>query len=187
MTDTTRGRRSLRTVIAVLAGVLFALVFFSDSPPYDPWALVAFVAYPAAIGIVVATGFMLLRRGGSRPILSNRDPFSKDTSSDVINMSRIRVAGLGGLGMVVIALVLAIAYPRIGQALLIGVAGGIVAAAIVIAYRRRSGPLASGGKRTRGRSVLLAADDDEPTPRRTGETEPLLSVQPARLPGHAVR
>ena len=120
--------------------------------------------WPCAFGAVIAGVLWLSRRGGSAPVRSNRDPFREDAASDVINMARIRVAGFGGLGMVAVAIVLAMVYPRIGDTLTIGLLGGVLAAGAVILYRRRSGPLASSGKGTGGRSVLVDPDDDEPTP-----------------------
>ena len=41
-------------------------------------------------------------------------------STDVINVARIRVAGVGGLGLIAMAAVVAWFVPRIGQTLLIG-------------------------------------------------------------------
>ena len=41
----------------------------------------------------------------------------REFSTDVINISRIRAAGLGGLGLFAMALVVAWFVPRIGQTL----------------------------------------------------------------------
>jgi hypothetical protein len=53
-----------------------------------------------------------------------------------INMSRIGVAGVGGLGMVAVVGVMAYALPEVGAFLLISCIGGAIAGAGFIAYRR---------------------------------------------------
>jgi hypothetical protein len=53
-----------------------------------------------------------------------------------INMSSIKVAGIGGLGMVAMVCVMAVARPEIGAFVLLSGAGGIVAGTALIAYRR---------------------------------------------------
>ena len=60
---------------------------------------------------------------------------------DVINISAIRVAGVGGLGLVVMAVGLAWTFPSVGRALTLGAGLGVVLAVALIAYRRRVGPL----------------------------------------------
>ena len=61
-------------------------------------------------------------------------------STDLINMARIRVAGVGGLGMVAMSIVVAIFVPRIRLTMIIALALGAVLAAVLIAQRRRRGP-----------------------------------------------
>jgi hypothetical protein len=185
MTDPTRSRRVLRTVISAVAILLFLSVFLSDSPAYTSGALFSLWIVPATFGAVIAGAMLLMRRGGSRPVRANRDPFVEDRPSDVINMARIRVAGFGGLGMIVVAITLAFVYPRIGDTVLLGVAGGVVAAGFVILYRRQSGPLASGDNGVGGRSVFVGPDDDdEPTPATRGERPALRRGQSLGVPAH---
>jgi len=62
-------------------------------------------------------------------------------STDMINMARIRVAGVGGLGMVAMSLVVAAFVPSIRFSMAIACALGVVLAAVLIAFRRRKGPL----------------------------------------------
>jgi hypothetical protein len=81
--------------------------------------------------------FMALR--GRRSGKRKSDRFSDDLSTDVINMARIRVAGVGGLGLIAMAAVVAWFIPRIGQTLLIGLVLGIVLAVAMILRRRRVG------------------------------------------------
>jgi hypothetical protein len=89
-------------------------------------------------------------------------------STDVVNASRIRVAGIGGLGLVAMALVVALAVPRIGQALAWGLSLGLLLAVVLVVQRRRRGPLPSSGMRP-GANIVLSIDApetqdaDEPT------------------------
>ncbi len=85
----------------------------------DPVTLVVFLG-----GIVIAVVFMRLQRRS----LNRSDPFQNDSTTDVINMARIRVAGVGGLGLVAMATVVAFAVPRIGQTLAAGLVLGAVIA-----------------------------------------------------------
>ena len=54
-----------------------------------------------------------------------------------INMSAIRVAGIGGLGMVAMAVVMAIALQPARWLLVGGIAGGALVALALVALRRR--------------------------------------------------
>ena len=66
-------------------------------------------------------------------------------SPSLINMAHIKIEGLGGLGMVAAVIAVAIADPRIRLAIIIaGVLGGGLAL-YLIASRRSSGGLHSGG------------------------------------------
>jgi len=92
---------------------------------------------PALMGGVVLAG--LLRFLNRRPssgiaVRSTLEPMSPD----LINMAHIKVAGLGGLGMVGAVLVTAIALPQIGLAMIAGVGAGAALAAGLIFYRVRS-------------------------------------------------
>jgi hypothetical protein len=53
-----------------------------------------------------------------------------------INMSSIKVAGVGGLGMVIVVCAMAFEMPEVRSFALVSGAGGIVLAATLIAYRR---------------------------------------------------
>ena len=66
---------------------------------------------------------------------------------NAINMARIRVNGIGGLGMVAMATVVAIFVPRIREAMALALVLGVLFAVILIARRRRTGPLPSSGGR----------------------------------------
>lgn len=80
---------------------------------------------------------------------------------DVINMSRIRVAGVGGLGLLAMALVVAYFVPRIGQTLAVGLLLGITLGLGLILRRRRVGPISSSGRHP-GANTVLAIDHAKP-------------------------
>ena len=62
-----------------------------------------------------------------------------------INMSGIRVAGVGGLGLVVVALVMATYYPEAWWLLLMGTIGGVCLGAALVVHRRRHRPSVPSG------------------------------------------
>ena len=106
---------------------------------------VVVIVVPGLIGGVAIALFMALHRSRGSKRTSGR--FEADPSTDVINMARIRVAGVGGLGLLAMAGVVAWFVPRIGQTLAIGLVLGVVFAAVMILRRRRSGPMPSSGRR----------------------------------------
>ena len=57
---------------------------------------------------------------------------------DHINMAHVRVAGLGGLGLVAMAGVVAWNVPAIGVVTLTALVSGVVLAAALIVWRRRA-------------------------------------------------
>ena len=57
-------------------------------------------------------------------------------SPSAINMAHIRVAGLGGLGMVAMSVVVAVFVPRIRLTMAVGLVLGCAMAAILVAVRR---------------------------------------------------
>jgi hypothetical protein len=66
------------------------------------------------------------------------DPFARGTA-DIVNVSHIRVAGLGGAGLVLAALVVALQYPLTTLAITTGILGGVlIAAALIVSRRRRT-------------------------------------------------
>ena len=95
------------------------------------------------------------------PALPTRsDPFERvpdGTKRDVINISAVRVAGIGGLGLAAVALGVALDVPRIGQTLAVSAALGVVLATVLILRRRRMGPMPSSGRKP-GANTTLAID-----------------------------
>lgn len=57
-------------------------------------------------------------------------------TTDAINIAHIRVAGIGGLGLVAMAGVVAWYVPSIGVATLLALAGGLTLAFALIRWRR---------------------------------------------------
>lgn len=78
-----------------------------------------------------------------------------------INMSRIKVAGIGGLGMVAVVVGMAIELPVVRVFALVSGAGGIIGGAAFIAYRRWVHPDPPHGP------ILMLETSSETT--RTGE------------------
>jgi len=94
-------------------------------------------------------------------------PYPSDPGEllDGINMANIRVAGLGGLGMVAGAVVVAVFVPSVGVSIGAAVAAGALLAVGLILWRRRSGPLTSSGQRP-GASTMLAIESRPATAER---------------------
>jgi hypothetical protein len=73
-----------------------------------------------------------------------------------INMAHIQIDGVGGLGMVAMALSVAISVPWIRLSVSLGLLLGIVVAAALIAWRRRLGPLESSSRHAGAHSDVWA-------------------------------
>jgi hypothetical protein len=114
-------------------------------------------------GIVVALLLTRLNRhwqGRSAGV----DRGDRPRSTDAINIASIRVAGIGGLGLVAMALIVAVFIPRIGVSLAIASGLGAVLGVGLILWRRPTGSMPSSGRR-RGASAMLPIDSPEtPSP-----------------------
>lgn len=75
-------------------------------------------------------------------------------SPALINIANIRVEGVGGLGMVAAVVAVAAADPRIRLATILALVLGAGLALVLIAIRRRTGALPSGGDGPEDRSTL---------------------------------
>lgn len=118
---------------------------------------IAFVVVAGILGGLAIAGLSLKRgqrRQPNRPSVGVRDQL---LSTDVINMARIRVAGVGGLGLVAMAGVVAWGLPRVGQTVIVGAVLGTLLAVALIVSRRRAGPMPSSGQRA-GANVTLSID-----------------------------
>ena len=141
------------------------------------WALIAqparttdFLLFMAMFAGMAAIAILVMRRTG-RGGAASHDPFGHQAQgTDVINVSHIRVAGFGGLGLVAVAAGMAIALPRIGQTLIIGAIGGAAAAFAVIRYRRtHGGPLDSSHMQPGGRAMLVEPEQPESADRSVSD------------------
>jgi hypothetical protein len=106
-------------------------------------------------GLAIAWFIARFQARGSRTLTDG--PMERSGASDVINISRIRAAGIGGLGLFAMALVVSWFVPRIGLTLGAGVLLGTLLGALMIFRRRRTGPLPSSGGST-GANVILSID-----------------------------
>jgi hypothetical protein len=117
------------------------------------------VVLPGVIGgLIVAAVLYALHQRTSETVA----PLERDglPSTDVINAARIRVAGIGGLGLLAMAATVAWQLPRIGQTVAVGAILGLVLAAALIARRRSSGAMPSSGQRP-GANTVLAIDQPD--------------------------
>ena len=137
-------------------------------------------------GLVIA--LLFIRRHGRPTDATSGTSTREPRPTDVINIARIRVAGVGGLGLVAMALTVAWAVPRVGQTLAIGFVLGAIGGVILILRRRGSGPMPSSGRR-QGANTTLSIDDplysrdeqaDQPPKRRSAvSAAPISSSSPA--------
>ena len=87
-------------------------------------------------GLVIAAGMLLIHRRSEPDRLAV--PYrSEPLSTDIINMASIKVAGVGGLGLVAMAAAVAVDIPRIAQSVGVGMGLGAVGAVATILWRRR--------------------------------------------------
>ena len=119
------------------------------------------VVLPGLIGglCIAALLAWLNRRPSPAGVVSRSklEPLSPDT----INMAHIRVAGIGGLGLVAACLIIAMYLPELRYAMSFSLGLGVALAAILIAARaktRRAAP----GDRGPHANAMLPLDDEPP-------------------------
>jgi hypothetical protein len=167
-----------RFVVPVLFVTVFLLAAGSD--PVDGFFVALALVVLGGLGMVVALVLAHLRPTTARV----RDDLASEMhTSDVINMSHIRVAGVGGFGLVVVALAIALEFDLAGIALLSGLVGGAVGAGLLIALRRH-GPVDSSSQGPSARVFLTvdgglrrrrARDDDRGATVRATDLSPASS------------
>ena len=95
-----------------------------------------------AFFVVVALGGALLAAlrfvaGRDRTPATVADPFAREMlSTDTINIAHIRVAGVGGAGLVLAAMLAALEFQLTTVAVVLGLCGGMLGAFAVIVSRR---------------------------------------------------
>ena len=96
-----------------------------------------------------------------------RNPFDsavrQDRPTDIINMAHIRVEGVGGVGMVLMAIAVALGVPQVGKSMAAGLLLGALMAVVLIRRRRAAGPMPSSGQRP-GANTTLAIDAPDAAP-----------------------
>ena len=93
----------------------------------------------AAAGGLLTALLLAAVHGMRRPIVAMPDPFARTAFSvDTINISHIRVAGLGGLGLVLAAAVVVLQYELLTAVIGMGLVGGLACAVWLIHHRRRT-------------------------------------------------
>ena len=118
--------RSL-ALIAIALGIWLA----SRDAAFGP-----FVVLIAVGGVIGGLVMIVVNRRPHQPPLTVPDAFARNQPEGILNVSRIRVAGLGGLGMVAVAAAMALTIPAIGVSLGLGLVGGFLIAVALIPYRR---------------------------------------------------
>ena len=105
-------------------------------------------------GTLIAWGLLRAPRWSPAGSLANAASGTGAERRDVINISAIRVAGIGGLGLVAMAASLAWTFPSIARSLMLGAGLGVLLAVALIAYRRRVGPLPTSGRESGANTTL---------------------------------
>ena len=95
-------------------------------------------------GLLLAVALFHMRPRPVHGPLPQRLPLA---TASLINMAHIQVNGVGGLGMLALAVVLAIAIPWIRLVVTGTLVVGGVGAAVLILMRRRTGPFPSSTRR----------------------------------------
>ena len=145
-----------------------------------------FLVIPGVLGGVIGGLVMVRRRRfGSQPPAFVPPSEEIVSPTDVINAAHIRVAGIGGLGLVAMSAVIAIALPRVGTAVLLGLIGGAIAAFAIVKYRLKHGPVGSSDHGLPGARTMLIddqsshRDEDSAANQRQIETFVTAGVKPA--------
>ncbi len=128
--DSPRIQRWLHGVGWVLLGA--GLIFAARDPALGWFPAMAVIG--GAIGAAALIGFS---RRSHHPPLTVPDPFTDDPQRGMFNLSRARVAGVGGLGLVVATAGMAFYVPQLKIGLMLGILGGFLVALALIPYRRR--------------------------------------------------
>jgi hypothetical protein len=126
------------------------------------------VLLPGVLGGILLALVIALRPGRAQSTVVVRR--LEAPSPALINMAHIRVEGLGGLGLFAAVIAVAIADSRIRLAITVAAVLGTVVAVALIAMRRRTGALPSGGSGPDDRS-LLHLEIAKPTSPRAGAAD----------------
>ena len=121
-------------IVVVAAAAIGVVVLATDS-------VIGWFVPLAVVGGGVMAAAMLLTRTRDRHTAFSPDNFARGgMSGDVLNVSRVRVAGFGGALLVLFAMIVAFQYQLTTFAWLAGAAGGALGALAVILHRRQHQP-----------------------------------------------
>ena len=134
------------------------------------------IIVPGILGGILFA-FLFSRFGGAPD--DSGDARLRPPSTGMINMARIRVAGFGGLGMVAMAITVAIFVPRIRLTMALALVLGGAMAAALIAFRRRQGPLGSHIDPGAHSMFPMTESSAAPAPERTPPEGPTQALSPA--------
>jgi len=127
-----------RMVTPIALAAVVAAVAFAAADRDVGW----FVMLALGGGALIALA-LFATQSRSRDAIPSPDSFA-GRANNIIDISSLRVAGLGGLGLVILSGVVALQFERIGATLIAGAIGGTVAAVVMILHRRRhNGPRAT--------------------------------------------
>ena len=94
-----------------------------------------FLVVTALGGVLLAALRFSVAHDGTPATVS--DPFAREMlSTDTINIAHIRVAGVGGAGLVLAAMLAALEFQLTTVAVALGLCGGTLGALTVILFRR---------------------------------------------------
>jgi hypothetical protein len=119
--------------VTLAAGTVVAVVCIGLAVT-DP--ALAWVLLPAVFGGAMFGGILIAARGHG-PEALERGAVPGGQLATVMNISHIQVAGVGGLFVVVMALIVAAQFAFTAVALGAAVVGGVFVALALIRYRRR--------------------------------------------------
>ena len=139
----------VRVLLTVVAAAAIAVAAFTG-----PFAGIAMLGI-AGGGLIAAILHWKLLHWTTLP--PGPDPFAGRGPTEIVNMSSVRVTGVGGFGLVVIAIAMVFQFDQAAWLMFSGLTGGIVIALMLRRRHRREGIYPS--SRDRGNSMLIA---DEP-------------------------
>lgn len=138
------------------------------------------ISVPGVLGgVLVALVLTRVRRRTEAESLTRLQP----PSPSLINMAHIPVEGLGGLGMVATAATVAIFIPRIRVTVAIALLLGVAFATVLIARRRRHGPLPSSSHHSGAHSMFIDDEPREPKGGRSALRSRMTAGAPALVAG----
>jgi hypothetical protein len=127
-----RFRRIRQVVRTLLSACLVITLAAGVTDPAIGW----FVPLALGGGGLVAVA-LLARRSRPPHVVFSPDPFATDGAApDMLNFSHVRVTGIGGLGLLIVAAATALQFPFIGAVVATGAIGGALIALITIRLRR---------------------------------------------------